>query len=171
MFNLYQLKNQYLDTLNEFYDSIDLETGEVSVDLAQKMSEISATFEEKAMSTGYVVLMLENELSNIDKLIDRLKKQKAVIENNKKRLKDSLSNALLSAGYSEIKGDYGRISFRESESTVIDDESALSEDMFTVKVEKKPSLTAIKQAIKQAEANGEVFVGAHIEKNKHIQIK
>ena len=171
MLNLYELKDQYLKLYEEFTNSIDSDTGEVDIDIAKRMSEIAGEFKQKAINTACLYRAIDDDTERISALIDRLTAEKKRLEKRKAQLKDYLSNACLEAGYSKIKGDYADISFRKSEQTIVDDENLLPEEMFAVKIEKKPNLKAIKAAIEQAKANGEVFVGAHIEEKQNIQIK
>ncbi len=171
MLNLYELKDQYLKLYEEFTNSIDSETGEVDIDIAQRLGEIQASFEEKALKTAYLYRALDDDTDRLTALIDRLTAEKKRLEKRKAAVKDYLTTACLSSGVTKIQGDYANISFRKSSSVVVDNESFLNEDMFNVKIERKPDLKAIKAAIEKAQADGKVFVGAHIEEKQNIQIK
>ena len=171
MLNLYGLKDEYLKLYEEFTNSIDSETGEVDIDVAERFEAVQATFEEKAVKTAYPYMALNDDTKRLDELIDKLTAEKKRLERRRDQVKAYLSGACISAGVTKITGDYANISFRKSKSVVIDNEEDLPEEMFRVKVEKKPDLTAIKAAIEKTEANGVEFVGAHIEEKLNIQIK
>lgn len=109
--------------------------------------------------------MLEGEIEQTDKLLNRLTERSNRLKAARKRVKEYLSCAIQNAGCEEIKGNYANITFRTSEETIIDDEDMLSEEFIRVKV--APNKTAIKNAIKQ----GIEVRGAHIEKKKNLQIK
>lgn len=171
MLNLYGLKDEFLKFYEEFTNSIDSDTGEVDIDVAERFAEVQASFEEKATRTANLYMALNDDVNRLDDLITKLTAERERMKKQREQIKTYLSGACLSAGVTKIQGDYANISFRKSSSVVVDNEDNLPDDLFKVKVERKPDLTAIRAAIEKAQANGEVFVGAHIEEKQNIQIK
>ena len=168
MANLYKLAKEYQELENAFLASVDEETGEVDIDIATAIEKAQGTFEEKAIAVATVFRNLETYSEDIAEEIKRLQAIKKRVEREKDRVEDYLTQACEMTGTESLRGVYANISFRNNPlHTVIDDESLLPEEYFIVKTEKKPNLTAIKEAIK----SGKEVQGAHLESERKICIK
>ena len=122
----------------------------------------------------------ENKLNNIEDLKLELKAQSEAlkqkeeklyarrksIESNIERLKD-LQVMLLQG--EKLKTDEYTFSFRNSKSVEIYDVNMLEDKFF--KIEKKPILKDIAEAIKQANSKGESFFGAEIKDNISLSVR
>lgn len=122
----------------------------------------------------------ENKLNNIEDLKLELKAQSEAlkqkeeklyakrksIESNIERLKD-LQVMLLQG--EKLKTDEYTFSFRNSKSVEIYDVNMLEDKFF--KIEKKPILKDIAEAIKQANSKGESFFGAEIKENISLSVR
>ena len=122
----------------------------------------------------------ENKLNNIEDLKLELKAQSEAlkqkeeklyvrrksIESNIERLKD-LQVMLLQG--EKLKTDEYTFSFRKSQSVQVYDLSQI-EDKY-LKIEKKPILKDIAEAIKQANSKGESFFGAEIKDNISLSVR
>ena len=122
----------------------------------------------------------ENKLNNIEDLKLELKAQSEAlkqkeeklyarrksIESNIERLKD-LQVMLLQG--EKLKTDEYTFSFRNSKSVEIYDVNMLEDKFF--KIEKKPILKDITEAIKQANSKGESFFGAEIKDKKSLSVR
>ncbi len=164
--SLYVLSEEYKSLYEQLYNSID-EDGVVDVQIMNALTVAKGTFEEKATSVATVCRMLENDEEQIDNEIKRLTAIKKRIGNEKNRIKQYLSESCQKTGIDSIKGLYANISFRQSEETVIDDESLIPDEFLIAKTTITPDKTKIKASIKA----GQVVPGAHIESKKNIQIK
>ncbi len=165
---LYGLSHEYVELYKALVESADSETGEVDVDIISALEKVQGAFEEKAISTACVFRAMGNYASEIKAEIDRLTALKRHVEREQKRLEDYLSQACERTGTESIRGIYANIMFRNNPpKTIIDDESKIPEEYMTVKVERKPNLNAIKEAIKE----GKEVAGAHLESERKIQIK
>ncbi len=168
MANLYNLATEYEQLYNALIETADEETGEVDIDISKALETVQGTFEEKAIATAIVSRKLTNYSAEIDTEIKRLQALKKHVDGEEKRVRVYLSDALQKVGIESIKGVYANISFKNNPpKTIVDDESLIPEEYITVKVERKPNLTAIKEAIK----SGKEVQGAHLESCKTIQIK
>lgn len=168
MANLYNLATEYEQLYNALIETADEETGEVDLDISKALEKAQGTFEEKAIATAIVSRKLTTYSEQIGNEIKRLQTLKKHVDSEYERVEKYLSDALKKAGIESIKGVYANISFKNTPlKTVIDDESLIPEDYITVKVERKPNLTAIKEAIKA----GKEIQGAHLESERKIQIK
>ena len=168
MSNLYMIAREYRELESALYASVDEETGEVSVDIAEAVGKIQRDFNQKAIAIATVWRGFGNYVSEIKAEIDRLTALKKRVEREQTRLTDYLTQACEMTGTTEVRGVSANISFRNSPPrTVIDDESAIPEQYIAVKTERKPNLTAIKEAIKA----GKEVPGAHLEAERKICIK
>lgn len=168
MANLFVLAQEYRDLENALLSSADEETGEVSVDIAQAIEKIQGNFEEKALAVATVWRDFDDYISRIKAEKERLTALEKRVEREQKRVEDYLAHACKMTGTESIRGVYANISFRNNPlKTIIDDEDLIPEEYITVKVERKPNLTAIKESIK----SGKEVAGAHLESERKIQIK
>lgn len=167
MANIYQLQTDFLNIYNALIESADDETGEVNVDLVEALNGVQMQFEEKAIATACVYRMIDEESERVNAAIKRLTAYKKRLDNERERVKTTLSDACEATGVEKIRGTYASISFRTSEQTVIDNLDELPTEFVKVKAEYVPDKTAIKIAIKE----GRDVPGAHLEKVKNIQIK
>ncbi len=165
--NLYLLAKEYQDLENALLDTADQETGEVSVDIADALEKIQGTFEDKAIAVATVWRDLGAYSGTIDNEIKRLQALKKRVDREQDRVQAYLKQACEMTGTVSIRGIYANISFRKSEQTIIDDESALPKEYVIEKLTYSPDKTKIKNAIKA----GREVSGAHIEVKNNIQIK
>lgn len=166
--NLYLLAQEYRDLENALLSSANEETGEVSVDIAEAVGKIQGDFNQKAISVATVWRNFGRYASEIEEEIDRLTVLKKRVEREQKHIEDYLVQACEITGTVEIHGISANITFRNNPpKTVVDDAEAIPEEYITVKVERKPNLTAIKAAIRA----GKEVAGAHLEQERKICIK
>ncbi len=105
-------------------------------------------------------LVAENAKNEAKRILEIAK----FYENRAKRIKQSIQWAMESREIEKIETDRFRISFRKSESVVVD--NAILDKKFQ-KIIVTPDKIAIKKAIK----NGEEVIGAKIITNKNLSIK
>lgn len=163
MASLYEIKNEYLNVLNNI--EFDEETGEI-LNL-EELENMEAAFEEK---TEAVALYIKEHNALVDAikaeeraLYDRRKR----IENGCERLKTYLAQSLLEVGRDNFETPRCRLSFKKSTSVEIADESLLPKEYLKETITYKPDKTLIKEDIK----NGVIVDGASLIEKRNLQIK
>ena len=153
-------------------------------DLLNEIDPVSGEFiNNEDVIKDYIINLQtskENKLNNIEDLKLELKAQSEAlkqkeeklyarrksIELNIERLKD-LQVMLLQG--EKLKTNEYTFSFRNSKSVEIYDVNMLEDKFF--KIEKKPILKDIAEAIKQANSKGESFFGAEIKENISLSVR
>lgn len=165
MRTLYKIDADILSVLENGF-AVDEETGEV-LDGAEQVELLQM---ERMDKLENIALYLKSEaalIGNIDSEIAALKKRKEQHESRSNRIKAYLSASMEAAGEDKFETAAVAVSFRKSEAVVVTDQDGLDDKFFTETVTRKPSLTAIKSAIKA----GETVAGAFIDKRRSVQIK
>ena len=152
----YQQILDYIDNSEELDESLLIDT----------LESIDEAFEDKVISTAYVIKNNDADIETISNEIRRLQKLKQTKANANDRLKVYIKDNMLQLDKTKIKGDLFNVSVRNNaESVEILNESALPEDAF--KVTRTPDKTAIKEALK----NGHEVDGATLKRTKSLQIR
>lgn len=159
--SLYNIEKEYLEIANQ------LENGELSEELETALSINQQELQTKAVKYAYVIKEVESEISIVDSEIKRLQDLKKSKKNASERLKNSIHNAMEMYGINEIKSETIKLNFRKSEGVIGGSENLPDELVTIIPEQRKPSLTAIKQAIK----DGELVDGYEIETRYSLQIK
>lgn len=142
------------------------ETGEIVFD-ADNLDALETERNAKMEGVALYIKSLEAEASAMKAEEKALAERRAVREKKAERLRRYLSDSMLALGDTKIETARVSLSFRKSESVVIDDQAALPVEFIKVKMTETPDKTAIKKAIKSgAEVNGAALV-----ENKNLQIK
>lgn len=127
----------------------------LNIDKATKLNNIEDLKQE-----------LNGQIDTLKAKIDKLLSRKKSIENNIDKLKDL---QLLLLNGEKLKTDEYTFSFRNSSSVNVYDIEQL-EDKY-LKIEKKPILKDIAEAIKNANSKGESFFGAEIINKASLSIR
>ena len=152
----YQQIADYIDSAEEIDEGLLLDT----------LESIDEAFEDKVISTAYVIKNNDADIETISKEIKRLQKLKQTKANANERLKGYIKDNMLQLDKTKIKGDLFNVSVRNNaESVEILNESALPEDAF--KITRTPDKTAIKEALK----NGHCVDGAILKRTQSLQIR
>lgn len=154
--NLYEIENAILEC-------VDTETGDI-IDI-ERLETLEMERDRKISNIACWIKDLKAEAEAIKTEKQSLEKRQKVAENKADQLKRYLEGYLDGAKFKDARVS---ISYRSSTSTVLDeniDLDALPDNC--KKVEIKPSLTAIKEAL----VNGEVIDGAHLVTKQNIQIR
>lgn len=161
MKTLYEISNDQLAILGD----IELNEGEITTEIQQRIDLLAENFEQKAIAYAYVIKQYEGEESLIDAEIKRLQELKKKSAKVSDYLKERISAAMIEFGFTEIKTPTLKLSFRKSEAVEVVDESLLGQKFFSY----KPTIdkTEIKKAIKA----GEEVAGARIVNNQNLQLK
>lgn len=161
--NIYQIQNEYQILINSIIEN----EGELSPEMDLALQINKQQLETKSTNYAYVIKQLDFDCEQIDAEIKRLNSLKKVRTNLSERLKNTISDAMQLYEVEKIESPLMKISFRNSESVEITNESQLADKFLVTKTVINPDKKAIKDAIK----NGELVEGATISYNKNLQIK
>lgn len=161
--NIYNITNEYQLLINQIIDA----EGELSPEMDLSLQINKSQLETKSTNYAYVIKQLDFDCEQIDAEIKRLNSLKKIRTNLSERLKNTISDAMNLYEVEKIETSLIKLSFRNSESVEITNESQLSEKFVVTKMVTTPDKKAIKDAIK----NGEFVEGATINFNKNLQIK
>lgn len=164
--NLYELNCTMNDIKNRLEQYAYNNDGEVSPEFLDELSKVELARENKIDNICYMIKEFEADYRSIKEEVKELNRRAEVCENNSEALKKYLASILSGE---KFKSPTNVVSYRKSESVVIDDENLLPEECFVV--EMKPSKTAVKALIEHMKSSGKNCGGAHIETKNNIQIK
>jgi ATPase subunit of ABC transporter with duplicated ATPase domains len=159
--NLYEITKEYLEIQQI------LETEELTPELDQALMLNQNQLQTKG--GGYAKIMA-NKQANVDGATAEMKRLKAYIEQEQKkidRLKNAMLQSMLITGIEKLESEFWRFSVRRSEAVEVDIVEALPSEFRNI----KNVVTADKVAIKEAIKRGENIIGARIVENFSLQIK
>ena len=161
--NIYKIQNEFQLIIAEVINN----EGEITPELETALTINKEQLQSKAIDYSYVIKQLDSDCEQIDAELKRLQQLKKVRTNLAERLKDTISNAMNLYEVEKIETPLIKLSFRNSESVEITNESQLDACFIVTKTVTTPDKKAIKDAIKSG-----VFVeGATISYNRNLQIK
>ena len=161
--NIYQIQNEFQLIIAEVINN----EGEITPELETALTINKEQLQSKAVDYSYVIKQLDSDCEQIDAELKRLQQIKKVRTNLAEKLKDTISNAMNLYEVEKIETPLIKLSFRNSESVEITNESQLDACFIVTKTVTTPDKKAIKDAIK----NGELVEGATISYNKNLQIR
>lgn len=161
--NIYQIEQEYLSLAAQLIEN----GGETNEELDAALAINKENFEIKSAKYAYVTKKFDDEVTLLDKEIERLTALKNSREKAKEKLKSIVKEGMLLYGVEKIETQNIKLSFRASKETIIDDAALLPKKYKTiVKVEKID-----KKAVKNDLEAGVKVKGAHLQENKNLQIK
>lgn len=162
---LYEITGQFKE-LAALADGADVD---LAVAVRDTMGAIEAEFNDKAVAVSHVILNFDADIAALDLEIDRLTERKRLMVNRQKSIRDYLRENMESTGITKISCPLFTITCAMGrESVVIDNESAIPDELMTVKTEIKPDKPAIAARLKA----GEEIPGCHLERGQSsIRIK
>ena len=155
---LFEIETAIGQALNNL--TVDEETGEVKG--YEELEKLQADKQEKIENIGKYIINLGAEAKALEEQEKKFAKRKQSAKKKAEYLKGLLSLSLDGQAY---KSTEIQISFRKSESLLIDDIGLIGDDYITY--EPNVNKTALKAAIKA----GEDIKGCHIETKNNIQVK
>jgi len=161
--SIYQIQNEYQLIISEIINN----EGEITPELETALTINKEQLQSKAVDYSYVIKSLDSDCEQIDAELKRLQQLKKVRTNLAERLKNTISDAMNLYEVEKIETPLIKLSFRNSESVEITNESQLDACFIVTKTVTSPDKKAIKDAIK----NGVLVEGATISYNKNLQIK
>ena len=161
--NIFLIQNEYQLLINQIIEA----EGEITSEIETALTINKEQLQSKAVDYSYVIKSLDSDCEQIDAELKRLQQLKKVRTNLAERLKNTISDAMNLYEVEKIETPLIKLSFRNSESVEITNESQLDACFIVTKTVTSPDKKAIKDAIK----NGEVVTGATISYNKNLQIR
>jgi hypothetical protein len=161
--SIYKIQNEFQLIIAEVINN----EGEITPELETALIINKEQLQSKAVDYCYVIKQLDYDCEQIDNEIARLNKLKKVRSNLTDRLKNTVSSAMQLYDVEKIETPLIKLSFRNSESVEITNESQLDACFIVTKTVSSPDKKAIKDAIK----SGVLVCGATISYNKNLQIK
>lgn len=165
---LYEIAADYENLL------IAIENGEIPEEaIADTLESIEALLDDKADNIACLLKNIDADITAIKAEETALSERRKAKEREYDRIKSYLAETLLKAGKTKIETARNKITFRKSESVVIENEAAFIEwarynhDEFLTYKEPTVNKTAIKSALK----TDEKIDGVHIEVKENLQIK
>jgi hypothetical protein len=161
--SIFNIEIDYLRLMDE----IESNEGELTPELESRLTINKAELETKSVSYGYVIRQFDNEVDNIQKEIDRLTARKKRKEKNAEDLKERIKNAMIMYGVTKIELNNLTLSFRKSESLVVE-----KTENIPAKYKSFKSVEVIDNATLKADVKaGAIYDGIKIQENKNLQIK
>ena len=165
---LYNIDKEILEIIERGF-IVDEETGEI-IDAHE---EFTARLEELKSDRAVKIENIALYIKNLEAIVFSIKlEEKALADRRRARekriesLKNYLTSSMVAANENGIETSKVCISFRKSESVVVNEE-ILDRKYFNEKVSYTPDKTAIKKALK----DGATIDGAYIETKQNLQIK
>jgi len=153
MKTLFDIKNEYLDIINQ----VEEMEGEITPELSEQLAINEEQLQTK--SIGYVAVIRQREALN--ELVSNEIKRLQAIKKRNDTLIDNLENRLLDAvkTFGSFESGLTKFGTRKSESIEVEDVNLLPTEFKTIKVTETADKTALKKAIKEGqEIKGVVLV-------------
>lgn len=161
MATLYELTEEYRQLLDMMEDdSVDPEV------LKDTLEGVDGELEIKAENCVKVMAELCGKVDLIDREIERLKGKKDVLNNNIKRIKQQIEKSMIDTGKRKFKTDLFSFGIQKNPPAVVIDQEDQIPEEYWVAQEPKLNRTAIKQWLKENEADW-----AHLTQTESLRIR
>ncbi|MFM9535730.1 siphovirus Gp157 family protein [Lysinibacillus sp. IITD104] len=157
MATLYELKGALLQLQRMIEDGAE--------GLEDTLESIELATADKLEGYAMVIKNVESDIDGLRAEEKRLAERRKAMENNVKRMKDSMYEALLTVEGNRLKTDKFTFSFRKSTSVQIENDAAIPPQF--IKVEKTISRAELTKALKA----GEQIEGAQLVENQSLSIR
>lgn len=139
---LYELTGQYLELL-DMAEDVDAET------LADTLEAIGGEIEDKADNYAKVIRNIEGDVQKVKSEIDRLTAKKQTMENNVRRIKESLQASMMATGKTKFKTQLFSFGIQKNPASVQIKEGAKVPAQFYKQPEPVLDKTALKNYLKE----------------------
>lgn len=159
---LYEISGEY----REWLAKLEENEGELTDELKEEFSAIAGNLEDKIDVYAQIIKEKTSFAADIKQERDRLK---ALSEKNEKviaRLSNLMAEAMGLFGREKIEKVTYTAKFVKSSGVIVTDQEKLPKEYLKEKVEVKPMLSEIKEAIKR----GEQIEGAYIEERRTLKV-
>jgi len=161
--SIYLIQNEYQLLINQVIEA----EGEITSELETALTINKEQLEQKGINYAFIIKEIRDRKLARKNYLDKLKKDNDIDDKIENELINRLSLAMQLFEVEKIETPLIKLSFRNSESVEITNESQLDACFIVTKTVSSPDKKAIKDAIKSG-----VFVeGATISYNKNLQIK
>ena len=161
--SIYQIQNEFQLLINQVIEN----EGEITPYLETALAINKEQLEQKGINYAFIIKEIRDRKLARKNYLDKLKKDNDIDDKIENELINRLSLAMQLFEVEKIETPLIKLSFRNSESVEITNESQLDACFIVTKTVSSPDKKAIKDAIKSG-----VFVeGATISYNKNLQIK
>lgn len=161
MATLYELTEEYRQLLDMMEDdSVDPEV------LRDTLEGVDGELEIKAENCAKVMTELGGKIDLIDREMERLKQKKDVLNNNIKRIKQQIEKSMIDTGKRKFKTDLFSFGIQKNPPAVVIDQEDQIPEEYWVAQEPKLNRTAIKQWLKENEADW-----AHLTQTESLRIR
>jgi hypothetical protein len=162
---LYEIKDLFV----RFVDMV--ENGEIDEDaIADTLESIEGEFEDKADNIACLIKTFDAEAEAIKAEEKNLKERRERKERQAENLKNYISSTMLQLGKAKVETARNVLSFRKSNSLLIEDEDAFMQK-YPDHVYEKVTLSIPKKEITVLIKAGEEFDGAALIEKQNLQIK
>lgn len=166
MATLYEINRKIEEILDRLYETVDEETGEVSEDILFELTDLQEERKTKLDNIGAYIKNLEAEAKAIKEEIANLKKRMDAKTRKAERLRQYVTQDLLS--HDEKKMETSRIKYSFLPSTQVKvDETVIPKKYIIKKIETRVDIAGIKKLLKE----GHKIRGAELVENQNLQIK
>lgn len=165
---LHEIVKEGLELEQLFNSQIDEETGEIKDygTIVELEDEWKKLLEDKSGKIIQFIKIKEGEINVVDEEIKRLQAIKKREEKKVENFKNYIKHQMLIGGIEDITTPLGKISFRKSVETIID-ENIIDKKYGTLEQTWKFNKTELKKII----ASGQEIEGVKLVENKNLQIK
>lgn len=161
MSTLYELTGAYQQLLDM------IESGEYNeVEIMDYLQTIDGEIEDKADNYAKVIKELEGSVGIIKAEIDRLSGKKSNLENNIKKLKQSLEMAMRITGKTKFKTDLFGFGIQKNPAALVIDSAYIPAE-YMVQKDPEPDKAKIKEELKL----GVILDFAHLEQSESLRIR
>ena len=161
--SIYQIQNEFQLIIAEVINN----EGEITPDLETALAINKEQLEQKGINYAFIIKEIRDRKLARKNYLDKLKKDNDIDDKIENELINRLSLAMQLFEVEKIETPLIKLSFRNSESVEITNESQLDPCFIVTKTVSSPDKKAIKDAIK----NGVFVEGATISYNRNLQIK
>lgn len=163
---LYEI-DRALYQLLEYDMAVDEDTGEVLFEESD-IDNLLLSRDEKIENTACYIKNLLSDIDQIKAEEKSLKERRQSKEKKVERLKDYIAKSMLTFGDKKFESPRVSLSFRKSNQVEIAEGASVPDDYLTIKVEKNPNKTKLKDAILK---QGLKFDGITIVEHNNLQLK
>jgi hypothetical protein len=168
MSTLYELDQALKLAMDQVFENIDPETGEITdqIDFTV-IDQLNGDRNKKLEGIGCYIKNLTAEIDAIKSEIATLSKRASNKKRKIEHLKKYVTESLNLVGQNKFETAKVAYSFRKSKSVNVINIDNIPDEYVRLKTEKVPDKTAIKKAI----ISGETIPGASIETSMNLQVK
>jgi hypothetical protein len=167
--SLYELTHDHASLLSQLYDH---ETGEVNLEIEEKLSASSQSIDKKCISVAKYIQNLENEKAQLEEFKNQIKKREAAYDSKIERMESYLKSNMEFHGIEKVECPFFtvRIKTNPYSTEILDKELIPPKFIKTreiVKIEETPDKNAIKEEFLK---NGLQIPGTYVTKKTQLKI-